>query len=471
MAENPTPWQLAADEVLAACMAEVAFWQRARFEHGLMSTHFPPGVHRMAFLALDELRIAEQPTTLTALVDATNGKVALEWWAQRGLLTATASVNGTLRKNIDIMRTRAQAFAHLTALLSGAEALKNAETEEERRGVVAQVVTALGSEMSASMADATALAAGERFAELMGTPPQRGIPTAVHWLDAQTGGVSHGEIWWIAAAYKMRKSSLMRNMALGAARSGASATVITLESPQSVLVAQFVAMLAAEWMLKEGCYNDKDRRGLPLNAITAKQLLAMRNSYKTVLDKRQVAAVGYGITEYKRLARSLRVYDATPQNGGVSTLADVQTLLLRDKNLYSVDVVMLDYLQRLSGRGDSIFDRISQQALELQSMALKHNVGLVVLAQRNEETIKGKSDEHSPGVKGGGDPAATADYLFITKYPVKRADGTADKDVLEVELRLARHGEAGSRHEFPLHAPSGWLVPEASMVKPPELVL
>jgi hypothetical protein len=290
-------------------------------------------------------------------------------------------------------------------------------------------------------------------------------------MDERTGGILPGEIWWIAAAYKMRKSSLLRNMALGAVRGGASVTIITLESPQNVVVAQFVAMLAAEFLLREGLFAEKDRNGIPLNAITAKQLLALRSSYRTVLDKRQVAAVQHGIAEYKRLAKSLRIYDATPTNGHVRTLGDVQTLLLRDKNLYGGNVLFLDYLQRLSGRGDSIFDRISQQALELQNMALHNNVGLVVLAQQNEETVRGKGDEHSPGVKGGGDPAATADYLFITRYPVKNADGTHNRDRLALELRLARHGEAGAQQELPIHAASGLLIPERIAVRPVDLGL
>lgn len=466
---DPTPWQLAADELLAAVMADRNAWQVLRFELGLMAAHFPPGRHRQAFLAIDQLHLTEQPTHLTAIVDAANGAIPLEWLAERALLAEAALANGTLRKNAEIARTRAQAYAHVQAMEWGIGELKAAENEEKRRAVLARVLTMLGDELGADVSDATALAAGERFAALMETPPQRGFSTGIAWMDERTGGILPGEIWWIAAAYKMRKSSLMRNLALGAVRGGASVTIITLESPQNVVVAQFVAMLATEFLLREGLYAEKDRHGLPLHAITAKQLLALRSSYRTVLDKRQVAAVQHGITEYKRLARALRIYDATPANGGVRTLSDVQTLLLRDKNLYGGNVLFIDYLQRLSGRGDTIFDRVSQQALELQTMALRYGVGLVVLAQQNEETVRGKGDEHSPGVKGGGDPAATADYLFITRYPVKHGDGTLNRERMEVELRLARHGEAGGRQQLAIHPASGLLIPETIVVKPVDL--
>ncbi|GIV82566.1 MAG: hypothetical protein KatS3mg051_1920 [Anaerolineae bacterium] len=470
MAE-PTPWQLAADELLAAIMTEAQAWQTLRFELGLMSAHFPPGLHRQAFLAIDRLRLAEEPTTLTAIVDAANGQVPLTWLSERALLAEVALAEGALRKNAEIARLRAQAYAQMQAMEWAIAELRKADSEQTRRQVIARVVTMLGDELATDVTDATALAAGERFAQLMESAPQRGLPTGVQWMDEATGGLLPGEIWWIAGAYKMRKSSLMRNLVLGAARAGGSVTLITLESPQNVVVAQFVTMLAAEFLLQHGLYGQRGAHGLPLQNITAKQLLTLRGSYRTVLDRRQVEAVQYGIAEYKRLARNLRVYDATPQNGNVRSLADVQTLLLRDKTMYGAQVIAIDYLQRLGGSGETIFERVSHQALQLQSLALRHSVTIMVLAQQNEETVRGKGDEHSPGIKGGGDPAATADYLFITRYPV-RENGKANRERMQIELRLSRHGQAGVVRDMAIHPASGLLLPETvPATKPVDLGL
>jgi len=458
---TPTPWQLAADEMLAAMLTERRWWEWAVFECGLLAMHFPPGKHRQAFLAINLLRLSEQPTHLTAVVDQANGTVPLEWLSERALLAEVACHEAVVRKNAAILRTRGTAYAQLQICENAASELRKAPDEEARRKVIASTITRLGDELGHDVDDATALAGGERFMALLESKPQPGLSTGVNWVDQTTGGIQPGELWWIAGAYKMRKSSVMRNIALGAARDGASVTIITLESPQQVVIAQLVTMMAGEWLLANGLYHEKTRAGTPLNAITARQLLTLRANYRTALDPRQVAAVQYGLEEFKRLGRQLRIYDATPANGGVRTLADVYTILLRDRNLYGANVLCLDYLQRLSGRGDTIFERTSQQALELQNMALRHKVAFVVLAQRNEETIRTHEDEHSPGVKGGGDPAATADYLFLTRYPVKNPDTkTVNRELLQIELRLARHGEAGQKAELPIHPASGWLLPE-----------
>lgn len=466
---NPTPWQLAADEVLAACWMDTALWQYARFEQQVSLWHFPPGPHRLAFTALDALRITEQPVHLTSLADATNGAVPLEWWSERLLLAQAASNRDTLRRNCDILRWRGQAYANLDTLKVAQAQLVAASTEEQRREAVAMAVTRLGAVLDDVTVLADAQHVAERFSATLAEAPRAGIVTQSD-VQEMAGAMQRGEIWWLAAAYKMRKSTLMRNMILHAVRNEASATIITLESSQSMVAAQLVTMLAVEWLVRENLYHARDRQGHPLNAISPRRLLQLRSGYKTSYDKRQVAAIDHGLLEFKRLGRKLRIYDATPQNGGVATLADVLTILLRDRAMYSVDVLALDYLQRLSGRGDTIFDRVSQQALELQSMALRYNVALLVLAQLNEETIKSKSGDHSPGVKGGGDPAATADYLFTTVYPLRGADGTQDRERMEIVLKLARHGEAGVRREVALHPASGLILSPEAAVKSLDLL-
>lgn len=468
---SPTPWQLAADEVLAACMADVTLWRFVRFEQQIMSYHFPPGMHRMAFMALDDLRHREEPTHLTSLVDAAAGAVPLEWWSQRLLLADAVSNRDQLRRNCDILRWRGKAYDNLETLKTAQALLVAATNDEERRRAVAHVINRLGIDASDTTLDASALAVAERFEKLLAEQPRDGLATQPD-VQFMAGPIQRGEIWWIAAAYKMRKSSLMRNIVLHAARNGASATIVTLESPQAVVAAQIVTMLAAEWLLREGLYHQRAKSGQPLNAISPRQLFQMRSNYRTNLDKRQVAAIDHGLLELRRLEKRLRIYDATAQGGGVTTLSDVLTLLLHDRNLYNVDLLALDYLQRLSGRGDTIFDRVSQQALELQNMALRYDVALLVLAQLNEETIRGKSsNEHSPGVKGGGDPAATADYLFTVTYPLKGEGNAADRTRMAIELKLARHGEAGVRREVVIHPPSGLILTQAGAVKPLNLEL
>lgn len=463
--KQPTPWQLSADEVLAVVLHDGQAYERARFEWLVDERHFPPGAHRDVFRAVDDMRLKNAPIHVTAVHDACNGKVDIAWLGGLFMLYSEGITGEVFRQNVLNMKGRAQAYMDIQAMTWAIEALKNASTVDERQRVVGEVITALGTEAHAEMKPATALEAGERFEALMAAPPAKMLPTGIRWLDNLTGGIQHGQIWWIAAAYKKRKSTLMRNMAIHAARAGASVTVGALEGSQSLLIAQMVAMFAAEWMIKHGHYNEKDRHGLLLNGISAALLLRLRQRYRTDLDKRQVAAIDYGLLEYKRLGDNLRIYDKSPANGGLGTMASLETMINRDIKKHGVDLVFVDYMQLIDGGRGTIYENVSHISQRLQHLAAANNIAVIPLAQLNEESVKGGGDSHSPGVKGGGDPAATADFLLTTDY-TNDEDREPIPDRLRVTLKLARHGIMGKYTDLTIHPASGWIVPTEAVDAP-----
>ena len=456
-----SPWQVRADQVLAVLLKDEGAWMRARFEYGLQQWNFPAGIWRDTFKAIDALRIAHEPVHLTAVHDRCDGKVPLEWIGQRVYLYSEALGGEVLVSNIRALQSHGTRATQLATLEYGLQSLKDADSEDRRAEVVGEVITNLSLDLQVSFQDATAEAVGARFKTMMEEPPERLMKTGVDFIDKVTGGFQHEQIWWLVGAYKSMKSSLMRNIAVNAAELGASVTIATLEGSQAVVTAQIISMFAAQWLLKEGHYHKADSHGRPMNHITPIMLLRLRNRYKTVLHPLQVAAVSAGVLRFTRLSKSLRIYDTTEQNGKLSDMASVQTLVRRDKQMYGLDVLFLDYLQRIEGGGAALYDRVANHALALQGLALKNGICAVVLAQRNEQAIGG-GDSYSPGVKGGGDPAATADYLFIMGHNKPTDNGEPDT-AMHVELRLARFAPAGSKAELPVHAPSGWILPHENV--------
>jgi len=456
----PTPWQTTADEVLAVLLQDEKAHDRARFEWQVDERHFPPGAHREVFRAVDDLRLKNRPVHPAALHDACNGKVDVAWLGGLFMLYSEALTGEVFRTNVENMKARGQSFMDIQSMTWAIEALRGAATHEARQQVVADVLTALGNEAHATLLPATALESGERFEALMAAAPPKTLPTGIRWIDNLTGGMQHGQIWWIAAPYKMRKSSLMRNILINAVRGGASVTLAALEGSQSLVIAQLVAMFAAEWLLQHGHFHAVDKQGLPLNAISAALLLRLRQRYKTQLDPRQVAAVGYGIQEYKRLGDRLRIYDRTPENGGLGSLTSIETMLRRDVKKYGMDVCFIDYMQLIGAGRSSYFENVAHISQRLQQLAGSHNIAQVVLAQLNEEAVRTSVESHSPGVKGGGDPAATADFLFTTKYG-ERTDGddSPPPDRMRITLKLARHASMGQWKEFTIHPSTGLLLP------------
>ena len=384
--KQPTPWQLSADEVLAVVLHDGQAYERARFEWLVDERHFPPGAHRDVFRAVDDMRLKNAPIHVTAVHDACNGKVDIAWLGGLFMLYSEGITGEVFRQNVLNMKGRAQAYMDIQAMTWAIEALKNAPTVDERQRVVGEVITALGTEAHAEMKPATALEAGERFEALMAAPPAKMLPTGIRWLDNLTGGIQHGQIWWIAAAYKKRKSTLMRNMAIHAARAGASVTVGALEGSQSLLIAQMVAMFAAEWMIKHGHYNEKDRHGLPLNGISAALLLRLRQRTDGP-GKRQCGHRLWACWNTSGSGITCRSMTSRPERW-TGTMGPAWKHDPTGTSKSTASSGVMDYMQLIDGAGTSM--RTCPQSRSGCSISPgEQHRGEFRLAQLNEESVKG----------------------------------------------------------------------------------
>ena len=263
---------------------------------------------------------------------------------------------------------------------------------------------------------------------------QRGTRTGLRWLDDVCGGFSPSHVWMVAAAYKQRKTTLMRNMVIGTCRAGASVDVFALEGNKKSTSAGLLAMLATEWLIE----HEADEREQVVSEGR------IENGLRTPAQKEAIEAARRELSGY-----NLRIYDA---RSGVTSFATLALKLKRDKFMFGAAVFFLDYLQMMRGDGQ-IFERVERATHNLQDLIATEGVTGVILAQRNEAAVKQRNDDdnYSPGVKGGGDPAAAADFLLLTKY-----DGDSTPDKLGVHLKLARHAQPGKR-DYDINPQSGWI--------------
>ena len=455
---QPTPWQLVADEVLAVMVHDLPGYELARYEHGVMIDHFPPGHYRNAVRAIDALCMAGKPAHITTV--HTDSGVPLDWLSDRYALSngaASKLVGSVLAENVRRLKDYGAAYYQRDVMQWGADALVKAETPEQRAEVLSTVITRLGLDMSEDVAEATAEKAAVRFETMLNAEPLPVLTTGIPELDAVTGGLGRGQIWWIAAAYKRRKSTLLRIMALALSEAGISVTILALEGTQEQWIADFVAMLAVRWLHANGHW-EKSVEGIPLHAISSTLLLTWRNGYKK-LTPLKVRAISEGIKAYKALGNNLRIYDRQPENGGLGTLASAQTLINRDVARYGAAVVFVDHVQLIDAGRQTEFENVTLSARTLQGIAASKNIALVVLAQLNEETVKYSGRSISPGIKGGGAPAATADFIIRTGYPKLNETGDEDKTRLEISVGWARRGSEGAVLDFKMHPATGWLIP------------
>lgn len=450
--KTPTPFELAADDVIAVLLNEESALDKSVYEIGLLAAHMPTPQHKIAMEVITKLRQEKKVVHDTVIMDMAGGAVGLEWISQRWALYDATRSGSVFEANVRLVREHGIRNGIQRVLNTGIAQL--AEAKKPTALLIAQLMDILSTvHMDTSIKGETAADIGKEFMQLMSTEPGVQLSTGFAWLDDIAGGFDRKHLWWIAGAYKGRKSTLMLNLMLSALMQGAQVGTLSREMPRVRVAAQMVSMLAVGWLLREGLYLTNDKNGVPLNSISANILQRVRVGYRK-WDSRKVAAVDYGISEWNKFDKRLRIYDSMDGSGSLVDWSSVQRVVKRDKAMYGLDLLFVDYMQLFDAPGKSEHEQTAYLSKNFQRLTMKEDITTIVVAQKNEDSIKNGQKSYSPGIKGGGDAAATADYMLVTSY--KQGDDT-DETELKVKMQLSRHGTGGAdvSHVFNIHPASG----------------
>lgn len=461
----PSPWELASEDVLSIMYADADARDLALYDLQLRAAHFPTPRTAALFNALATLHGRGETPHDTLILDMGGSVITLDWLAQVVTLS-DESRRRAFRANVALVRKHGLTAGAKRLLALATEQLDSGQPLAQVTGNLLTVLTGL--DKSATVKRETATDLADDFLTLMHSTPPALLLTGIDWLDGLTGGMDRGHLWWIAAPYKSRKSTVMLNIALGLLMTWVtqgcvgeppSIGIASGEMPRPRIAATFVSMIACAYLKRAGLWHESfavQNRTYPLHMLSPKMLLDARANYRR-WDTRRVAAVDYGIAQFRQFESALRVYDRTPDGGSLADIKQLTTILRRDMHRYKTSAFMIDYLQIFKGVQDAkLYDYVANASLELQKFAQSEGVTLVILAQQNEETIKSGAS-YSAGIKGGGDPAATADYLITSRY--KSGDVTADNE-LELTMKLSRHGSGGGEVQkvLEIHPASGLLL-------------
>ena len=313
---------------------------------------------------------------------------------------------------------------YFDTLSAGQEFLKLDNPED-----VSAAVETMTNRLSGIMADQTnrqadAISVSESAWAEVEAHQGNGIPTGFKWFDQLTGGIWPSMIYWVAGAYKMGKSTLLRNAVLHACEKGHAVDVFVAEGGREMFALDCQAMIATRLLCERG---ERVLDNLRLSGLFIKR--AWRRG-EAVLRKGELEA----IHEARKIWESynIRVWDT---RDGITNLVTLRHRIQQSRLEHGSLVHWLDYSQ-LFGGGKTLFERQSQNALTFQRIAQKENVALCVLAQKNEAAIRDSSG-YSVGVKGGGDASATADFLLVPRIDHEL------KNVYSVELKHSRHTGLG----------------------------
>lgn len=205
------------------------------------------------------------------------------------------------------------------------------------------------------------IAAVARAAELAGEAHQAdgvvGVTTGLHELDRMTGGFQAGELVLLGGRPSMGKTACALSMALSAARRGVGVAISSLEMSPESLALRCVSNEAA--MRGKGMAYTDAKRGTMTEAQA-------ENFFKSTPD---VASLPIEI-----LPANMR--DIGSIYAGVRKTARI----LEGKGT-PLGLIVIDYLQLISGPSKNRYEQISEISIALKGLAMKFGVPVLALSQ------------------------------------------------------------------------------------------
>ncbi|MCX8016573.1 MAG: replicative DNA helicase [Rhodocyclaceae bacterium] len=240
-----------------------------------------------------------------------------------------------------------------------------------------------------------------------------GLPTGYIDLDRKLGGLQRGDLIILAARPSMGKTSLALNIAEhAAARHGAAVAVFSMEMSAEQLVQRMIASLAR-------------------------------------VDQQRLRTANLGHDDWARLAdavdrlRSVRIeIDETPGQ----TLAQMRASARRLARQMGgkLDLIVVDYLQLMSGSGENRVQEISEISRGLKLLAREMDCPVLALSQLNR-SVEQRVDKRPllSDLRESGSLEQDADQvLFIYRDDYYNKD-SAERGMAEVIIAKNRNGPVG----------------------------
>lgn len=440
-------WQQTADYVLAPLIGEglrnkdTLYWLSQT--HGLIAADFPPGKWYDTFVAAGDCIFAREPVHLTTLA----ARMRVQSNGYHAQLAALCGQNSTLTDDVFLSNLKELKRLAQTArdLQTYNHALTNLKSGNERNGVAEEVIAQLTTTGDAAITGETAADSGQSFRQWMDSTGALDFMTGIDQMDTWCNGILQGSLLVLSAAMKQRKTTFLLNLMLSLVRSqGMSVALMMFENTRQMIVAQCVAMLAVEYLIQHNLYNVPVKKDSSIlhRFIAPDSLVKMRNRYRNWKDAR-VEAIDHSINIWQSLENKFRIYDRTPQGGGLSDIASIRRIAKRDSVLYGTQFIGIDHAQRIDEPG-SEYEKLTKIAPFVETYARSEGITTCLLAQLNVRGIREGENEYTAGIRGGNILDEAGDYLFKThyRYQLKGSDTKLPDNKLVLELKHNRYGAA-----------------------------
>jgi len=319
--------------------------------------------HRIIFEAIKELYTKHEPIDILSLTNLLNDKKRLEAAGGRTYLAHLANITATSAHVVNYANI-IQRKATLRRLLTAASEITELgfkedesidklldEAEQKLFGVSQKYAKNVFTSVDMLLADAF-----ERIDDLHKQSGKlRGIPTGFFDLDKLLGGFQKSDLVILAARPSVGKTTIALDMARSAAISGkATVAVFSLEMSKEQLVDR---MLCAEanvslWRMRTGKLSDRE-------------------------DDNDFTRIGEAMG---KLSESKIFIDDSPN----CSIMEIRTKARRLQIEKGLDLMIIDYLQLMEGRGkfaDNRVQEISEITRGLKGIARELDIPVIALSQ------------------------------------------------------------------------------------------
>ena len=142
----------------------------------------------------------------------------------------------------------------------------------------------------------------------------------------------------------------------------------------------------------------------------------------------------------KKLKAAPLIIDSTPSID-VNTL---QSIIQKVKMKYDLGLVVVDYLQLMSGEGTNDNSRVSKISKSMKMIAMKHNLPVVVGSQLSRSCeVRDNKRPILSDLRDSGAVEQDADLVMMLYRDYYYSPNPDNKRLLEIIIRKFRNGEIG----------------------------
>lgn len=242
-------------------------------------------------------------------------------------------------------------------------------------------------------------------------PGLRGMTTGIKDLDSATGGMSEGEVWYIAGRPGMGKTAHMCNMMLSQGKEGIPALMFSFEMVKQSLAERLLS-------LDTGINSFNIRLG----NITQAELNKLSESIKAI--------------------KSLPIHVDSNFNGDINYISSTTRKYVKT---YGIRIAYLDYIQLAAERGADATNELGRISRTLKLLANELGITWVVGSQFNRllETREDKRPQLAD-LRQSGSLEEDADIVIGLFRDVVYNNKTKDKTLLEDIILKNRNGPRGT---------------------------